>query len=197
VGRDEVLARVERMRPALLVWMVRQCGSFADAQDLVGEVMAIAVAAEALPSSPTELRAWLIGRAETVARRERRRRARQARVLGQAMSLDERLSSAAPSSLLVLGDTIADDERPLEELCGAQEICRRVLRQLEAWPAGERELLLQVAAGGTYAVVGRQCGLSRFAVRRRVLHLRRRLLAELDAETAAEVKALLGPSTRP
>lgn len=196
MGRDETLAQVARQRPALLRWMVRRCGSYAEAQDLVEEVVELAVAADALPSRPAALRAWLLRRCETVIRRARRDWCRQERCLGQRLSLDEAPHAAHDAGLRV-GDTIAAPQPRLDEALARRELCRVVLRHLAAWPATDRELLLTPATGEQGRALRERLGLSRFAQRRRVLRLRRRLLAQLDDDTAAEIRELIGTLPRP
>jgi len=197
VGRDEVLARVERMRPAMVVWLARRCGSYAEAHDLAAEVIALAAEADGLPEEPAALRRWLVARGEAVARRATRRWARDERVLGQVLSLDEPLSAADGGSGLVLGDVVAARQPPLDDALGSRQLLNAVLHQLESWSETDRQLLLQTADGAAPPALRRHHGLSRFALRRRIMRLRSRLLSELDDDSAAEISRLIGPLPGP
>ena len=191
--RDEALAAVERQRGKLVRWMVRHCGSYAEAQDMAAEVVALAAEAADLPGEPRALRSWLVGKAQTVARRERRRRRRRRQTLGSERALESLVGDTG----LTFEDIVPDGARPIEDGICRRQISQRVLGVLDTWPAEERDLLLATAAGATYVETARTLGISKYQVRRHVILLRRKLLAGLDAETAAELTELIGRRAGP
>jgi len=179
VGPDGALwqyaARRER---ALLIYLHRGVGSWADAQDLYGRLL------ERLwrqaPESEAEPAEVVFGLAKRLVLGWRKRHGEDDGAVEPAIE--------RPAAWLVEAPAPSP-----HQVLAARELLARVDHALRGLPRCERHLLCGARAGVPLAALARRRRMTRGQVRRRLVEARARLAGLLDAETLAQVTALVGP----
>lgn len=187
-------AAVLRRRHGLIRYFLRRTGSWAEAEDLFGELLEV-VARSELPDEPAALRRWLRARADRLLRLWWRRRQADERRLEPVLSLSERVGAEGE---LELAETLVDGGRPLAEEIAGNALAVAVLTAFRRLPEADQQLLVQRPGGrGALRRLAHRRGQSRHQTAVRVGRARRRLWALLAGDLAGELVTLVGAPAAP
>jgi len=187
----EVEARVALLlgrRPRLLRYFLGGCGSWDEAEDLLGELTWRALSRPA-PEAPEACWDWLRSQARDLLGKWLRRRRRDLARLAPDSGPD------GPAEPLV--ERLPDPGRGAEETVLAAALMAQLGDAVGRLSPRQQTLLTALARGATVQRLVRAGLGSRAVLRRELLRARRRLLAGLGADLQVEVQRLLGPLAPP